>query len=58
MRDDQSSHDAAMLLVAFSTNHDEARMVGSSGMDRPFSPDWADAEQAGLDRTRRDAAMR
>ena len=45
MRDDQSAHDAAMLLVAFITNHDEARMVGSSGMDRPFSPDWADAEQ-------------
>jgi hypothetical protein len=45
MRDDQSAHDAAMLLVAFITNHDEARMVGSSGMDRPFSPDWADAER-------------
>jgi hypothetical protein len=27
-------------------------------MDRPFSPSWADAEQAGLDRVRRDAAMR
>ena len=29
----------------------------SAGMDRPFSPSWADAEQAGLDRVRRDAAM-
>jgi len=27
-------------------------------MDRPFSPSWADAEQAGLDRVRRDNAMR
>jgi hypothetical protein len=27
-------------------------------MDRPFSPSWADAEQAGLDRVRRDTAMR
>jgi hypothetical protein len=27
-------------------------------MDRPFSPSWADAEQAGLDRDRRDAAIR
>jgi hypothetical protein len=30
----------------------------SAGMDRPFSPSWADAEQAGLDRVRRDGAMR
>jgi hypothetical protein len=27
-------------------------------MDRPFSPSWADAEQAGLDRVRRDNAIR
>ena len=26
-------------------------------MDRPFAPNWADAEQAGLDRVRRDNAM-
>jgi hypothetical protein len=26
-------------------------------MDRPFSPSWADAEQAGLDRVRRDNAI-
>ena len=44
--------------MAFRTNHDEARMVSQSGMERPFSPNWADAEQAGLDRDRRDAAIR
>jgi hypothetical protein len=27
-------------------------------MDRPFYPGWADAEQAGLNRVRRDAAIR
>src|SRR5215204_3247350 len=51
MQNDQTTQDAKRLLGAMSTNHAEARMV------RPFSPDWADAEQAGLDRVRRDAAM-
>ena len=58
MQNDQIRQDAARLLVAFSTNHDEAKMVSDSGMDRPFTPNWADAEQAGLDRVRRDNAMR
>jgi hypothetical protein len=58
MQNDQSAQDAARLLVAFSTNHDEAKMVTDSKMDRPFAPNWADAEQAGLDRVRRDNAMR
>ena len=57
MPNDQSAQDARRLLVAFSTNHAEARMVSPYGLDRPFSPSWADAEQAGLDRVRRDAAM-
>jgi hypothetical protein len=55
----QTTQDAKRLLVALSTNHPEARVASpSAGMDRPFSPSWADAEQAGLDRVRRDAAMR
>ena len=58
MQDDQTAKDATRLLEAFSTNHAEARMVSPHGMDRPFYPSWADAEQAGLDRVRRDAAMR
>lgn len=58
MHNDQITQDAARLLVAFSTNHDEAKMVSDSGMDRAFAPNWADAEQAGLDRVRRDNAMR
>jgi hypothetical protein len=58
MHNDQSAQDAARLLVAFSTNHDEAKMVSASQMDRAFAPNWADAEQAGLDRVRRDNAMR
>ena len=60
MRDAEQAaqEDARRLLVAFSTNHAEARMVSPHGIDRPFSPRWADAEQAGLDRVRRDAAMR
>src|SRR5829696_1701230 len=53
-----AQEDARRLLVAFSTNHPEARMVSPHGLDRPFSPTWADAEQAGLDRVRRDEAMR
>jgi hypothetical protein len=57
MQNDQTAQDAKRLLVAFSTNHSEARMVSPYGLDRPFSPSWADAEQAGLDRVRRDAAM-
>jgi hypothetical protein len=55
---EQAAQDARRLLVAFSTNHAEARMVSPHGMDRPFTPTWADAEQAGLDRVRRDAAIR
>jgi hypothetical protein len=58
MQNDQTAQDAARLLVAFSTNHDEAKMVSTSQMDRPFAPNWADTEQAGLDRVRRDNAMR
>jgi hypothetical protein len=57
MQNDQTAQDAKRLLAAISTNHSEARMVSPYGMDRPFSPSWADAEQAGLDRVRRDAAM-
>jgi hypothetical protein len=58
MQDDQTAKDATLLLKAFSTNHLEARMVSPYGLDRPFSPSWADAEQAGLNRVRRDAAIR
>ena len=58
MHDDQTVKDATRLLGAFSTNHAEARMVSPHGMDRPFYPGWADAEQAGLNRVRRDAAIR
>jgi hypothetical protein len=59
MHNDQSAQDARTLLVALSTNHPEARRASPFvGMDRPFSPSWADAEQAGLDRVRRDNAMR
>src|SRR5215210_9493656 len=59
MHNDQSAQDARTLLVALSSNHPEARRASPFvGMDRPFSPSWADAEQAGLDRVRRDAAMR
>ena len=57
MHNDQAAQDAARLLVAFSTNHPEARMVSPHGPNRPFTPNWADAEQAGLDRVRRDSAM-
>jgi hypothetical protein len=58
MHNDQAAQDARRLLVAFSTNHPEARMVSPHGPDRPFVPHWADAEQAGLNRVRRDEAMR
>src|SRR5215216_149888 len=59
MQNDQTAQDARKLLVALSSNHPEARRDSPFvGMDRPFSPSWADAEQAGLDRVRRDAAMR
>jgi hypothetical protein len=59
MQNDQTTQDAKRLLVALSTNHPEARRASPFvGMDRPFSPSWADAEQAGLDRVRRDAATR
>jgi hypothetical protein len=60
MHDEEQAaqEDARRLLVAFSTNHPEARMVSPHGLDRPFTPNWADAEQAGLDRVRRDDAMR
>jgi hypothetical protein len=57
MHNDQAAQDAERLLVAFSTNHPEARMVSPHGRNRPFTPNWADAEQAGLDRVRRDSAM-
>jgi hypothetical protein len=58
MQDDRTVKDATLLLKAFSSNHLEARMVSPYGLDRPFSPSWADAEQAGLNRGRRDAAIR
>jgi hypothetical protein len=59
MQNDQSAQDARRLLVALSTNHPEARRASPFvGMDRPFSPSWADAEQAGLNWVRRDAAIR
>jgi hypothetical protein len=58
MQNDQTEKAATRLLGAFSTNHAEARMVSPHGMDRPFYPSWADAEQAGLNRVRRDAAIR
>jgi hypothetical protein len=58
MQTDQTTQDAMRLLAAISTTHAEARMASPFGMDRPFSPSWADAEQAGLDRVRRDAAIR
>jgi hypothetical protein len=58
MPNDQAAQDATRLLGAFSTNHPEARMVSPHGLDRPFTPTWADAEQAGLDRVRRADAMR
>jgi hypothetical protein len=57
MHNDQTTQDAKRLLAAMSTNHSEARMDTPYGLDRPFSPIWADAEEAGLDRARRDAAM-
>ena len=56
MSNDQTVKDATRLLRAFSTNHAEARMVSPHGMDRPFYPSWADAEQAGLNRARREMA--
>ena len=59
MQNDQTAQDAARLLVALSSNHPEARVASPFvGMDRPFSPSRADAEQAGLNRVRRDAAIR
>jgi hypothetical protein len=57
MQNDQTTKDAKRLLAAMSINHPEARIASPYGLDRPFSPSWADAEQAGLDRGRRDAAM-
>src|SRR5215211_8934622 len=57
MQSDQTTQDAKRLLAAMSTNHSEARMDTPYGLDRRFSPSWADAEEAGLDRARRDAAM-
>ena len=57
LENDQTTQEAKRLLAAMSINHSEARMVSPYGLDRPFSPSWADAEQAGLDRVRRDAAM-
>ena len=57
MHNDQTAQDARTLLVALSSNHPESRRASPFvGMDRPFSPSWADAEQAGLDRVRRDTA--
>ena len=58
MNNDQVAQDATRLLVAFSSNHAEARRGSPHGPDRPFVPHWADAEQAGLNRARRNEAMR
>jgi predicted transcriptional regulator len=58
MQNEQTVQDATRLLLALSTNHAEARMATPHGLDRTFSPNWADAEQAGLDWARRDAAMK
>ena len=59
MQNDQTAQDARTLLVALSSNHPEARRDSPFvGMDRPFSPSWADAEQAGLDRVRRETAIK
>jgi hypothetical protein len=58
MQNDQTTQDAKRLLLAISTNHAKARIASPYGLDRPFSPSWADAEQAGLDRVRRDNAIR
>ena len=58
MHNDQAAQDATRLLEAFSTNHPEARIVSPYGLNRPFVPNWADADQAGLNRFRRDTAMR
>ena len=58
MHNDQAAQDATRLLEAFSTNHPEARIVSPYGLNRPFVPNWADADQAGLNRVRRDTAMR
>ena len=58
MQNDQTTQDAKRLLAAMSTYHSEARMASSYGLHRPFTPSWADAERAGLNRVRRDAAMR
>ena len=56
MQNDQTTQDARKLLVALSSNHPEARRASPFvGMDRPFSPSWADAETAG-GRQRRQAA--
>jgi hypothetical protein len=57
MQNDQTAQDAKRLLVAMSSNHPEARRASPYGLGRPFSPSWADAEQAGLARDRRDAAI-
>jgi len=57
MQNDQTTQDAKRLLAAMSTNHSEARVASPYGLDRPFSSSWADGEQAGLDRVRRDATM-
>ena len=46
MQNDQTTQDAKRLRGVFSTNHSEARMVSPHGLDKPFSPSWADAEQA------------
>jgi hypothetical protein len=65
MPDDQTAQDATRLLVAFRNNHAEAKMVSPEarrtspfGPTRAFVPNWSDTEQAGLDRVRRDNAMR
>ena len=58
MQNNQALQDAKRLLAAISIDHPEARMVSPYGLDRPFSPSWTDAEQAGLDRVHRIAASR
>jgi hypothetical protein len=48
MQNDQTTQDAKRLLAAMSTNHSEARVASPYGLDRPFTPSWAD-------RSRRDS---
>ena len=58
MPNDQTAQDATRLLGAFSTNHRKLGWSARMGWTDRSTPSWADAEQAGLNRVRRDTAMR